>query len=675
MIALVHALSVEAMTAGTLAPKRRHGYWSPTPALSPSRRLAEELEQELVVLTDDQWRLLETVAFGEPLGRAEMEAVTTPEVTRSLEEIGLVSPGYHGRRFELRLANPNHRNALRARIPSTRARRIAGQLARSIEATGAHRHGDALRIATWRLVSGGGAWETLLDGAIAAFKRYDYPLAERLARASYEAQANFHAALLAARLASLQGRTEASEDELTVLAADAEDDTQRGLVALARIDNLVTWTGRDRHGILAQAEDTITDLRWRAALEARRHGLLLYSRGPRAAAQATGPFLERSTEPGAIAFACVIAAYSLGRLGQIDAAIDAAQRGLAAQVSRSALVGDGGWWHVAMHCLALNYAGRLDEANTLASEHYREALIERATEAQALLAVVTVSAVGERGRVQTAIRNVREALALSEQLGRPLITRFGHIYGALALALGGRAHEAAEALTALDALDLPDLHHDQVDLIQARAWTAAATGQLPQARQLLRQAADVGEDIGDLVGATTALHGLVRLGAVDALDRLEVMAHRVEGALAPARVDHAHALADNDAPGLEKVSRAFEATGADLLAAEAAADASVVHRRRREQRQADAAQRRAEALAQRGEGLRTPALQAIGVRGCLTPAQWETALMAAAGLPSKEIAEGLCVSRRTVENRLQQSYEQLGISSRAALARCLGRQS
>lgn len=661
-----------------VTPPQRGSIYRQCPVVAPFPELVSPVERKLERLTDDQRALLEVAAYADPLGRAELEAVTRPSVVRSLERAGLLAPGHDGRRFQVRLADPNHHSTLRAGVPPARAVEITRLLAETVEATGAQRQGDALRIAFWRLVCGGGRPEIMLAGAIAAFKRYDYPLAERLARTSLEARASFNAALLAARLASLQGRTDQAERELAALGDRAEGDTERGFVALARLDNSVTWTGSDSHGILAQAGATITDPRWRDELDARRLGLLLYSHGPRAAAETPVPFLQDGQHPtphrsgDAYAFACVARAYSLGRLGRIDAAIDLTIRGHAAQTAGPTLVGGGRWWHVVMHCLALGHAGRLTEADRLATDHYRAALAERATEAQAMFALVPAIAVGDRGRVQSAVRQAREALALSGQLGRPLLERLCHLYGALALALGGRPHEAADALAALDSLDLPRLLHDQVDLLGARAWTAAAAGHLTEARRRLDKAAQLGEEIGDLVGEATALHGLARLGqAKQVVDRLRTVAAGIQGELAPLRVDHTEALADQDAAGLEKVSRNFEALGAELLAAEAAADASVVLRHAGELRQADAAQQRAELLMERCEGARTPALQAIRVRGLLTPAQWETVLMAATGHLSRQIADEVLVSPRTVENRLQQVYEQLGISSRAELADAL----
>ena len=50
----------------------------------------------------------------------------------------------------------------------------------------------------------------------------------------------------------------------------------------------------------------------------------------------------------------------------------------------------------------------------------------------------------------------------------------------------------------------------------------------------------------------------------------------------------------------------------------------------------------------------------------------EIAMLAAAGLASKDIAERLYLSVRTVNNHLQHAYTKLGVSSRSGLAQALG---
>src|SRR5207244_1631704 len=85
-------------------------------------------------------------------------------------------------------------------------------------------------------------------------------------------------------------------------------------------------------------------------------------------------------------------------------------------------------------------------------------------------------------------------------------------------------------------------------------------------------AVGLGEEIGDLVGEGIARHTLARLGhATEVVDGLNALAGSVEGDLMAARAAHAAALAAKAQEALADVSARFEALGAVLLAAEAAA--------------------------------------------------------------------------------------------------------
>ena len=647
------------------------GIWRLQRALSPSPRLVELVEARLGGLDDDERALLELVSYGEPVGQAELSALADPDVAERLERRALLTSRTDGRRLEVRLAHPLYGDVVRAQTPTLRQRRLAQSLAEVIETAGARRRDDALRIATWRLAGGGGRPDLLLAGASSARWRYDYPLAERLARAAAEAGAGFAADSLAAQLAGIQGRTEDAERELAALATRAGDDQQRARIAIARFDNSVVWTGQDALRILDEAERTITAPGWRDELAARRLAALSNTRGPQAVVEAAEGLLDRATG-SALAFACMPAAHSLARCGRIHAALDTAARGLAAQRATSRPVTWYPWWHAVTRCSALRCAGHFHEAEAAAEAHYRDAVDVGSTEAQAVFATVLAQDVGERGRVQTAARRAQEAVVLHRQLGRPLLARIDHHCRALALALAGEADAAAAELAALDALGIPPLAQDEIDIVQARGWAAVAAGDLPRARDHFERAIERGESIGDLVGQASALHALARVGhASQASERLAAVAAQIEGELALARAAHVEALAHGDAAGLEKASRSFEAMGADLLAAEAAADGAVARRRAGEMRAAAAAERRTASLVERCEGPVTPALQAVEVRAQLTPAERETAVLAAGGRSNTAIADQLFLSRRTVENRLHRVYEKLGISGRDELAEAL----
>jgi DNA-binding CsgD family transcriptional regulator len=491
-----------------------------------------------------------------------------------------------------------------------------------------------------------------------------------------------HGEVLRGRIPALRGRGLARTLAEAVEAAGARreddglragDDTERGLVAVTRFDNL-RLMGRfaDASLVAEEAESAIADPEWRDELVAKRAGILLDTEGPSAAVAALGN-LQGASGERARAWVSLISTFALSRTGRVGDALQAAGRG---QEAIAALGGRALPWPPGVLVLAraeaLAVAGRTEEAEALAAGEYQRALDDGSIDAQAYSAWQLAKVLLAQGRAEGAARHGREASALLRQLGRRLLLRDCLATLASAEALRGRAGRAAEVLAEFDALNLSPSRWTGVDLLQARAWSAASAGDLSTGRAFLEEAVSLATGSGDRVGGASALHDLARLGrAKDVAERLSAAAGRIEGELAPARAAHATALARGHPGALEAVSVSFEALGARLLAAEAAADAAVAWRRRGNPRAAVAAESRAASLAERCEGATTPALQAIETRALLTPAEREVALLAAAGRPNKEIADQLGLSLRTVENRLHRIYEKLGISGRPELAAAL----
>jgi DNA-binding CsgD family transcriptional regulator len=192
-----------------------------------------------------------------------------------------------------------------------------------------------------------------------------------------------------------------------------------------------------------------------------------------------------------------------------------------------------------------------------------------------------------------------------------------------------------------------------------------------RARSIAVGAAAAAEASGHLAAAMTALHTAARFGgAAAAAPGLERLAAAMDGPLAPACAAHAGALAARDGAALDRAAAAFEAVGAVLLAAEAAAEAAAAHCAKGRRGRSLSSSANAHALLDRCGGARTPAL--VGLKApALTQRERQVALLAAQGLPSRAIAQRLGLSVRTVDNHLQVAYGKLGISGRRALAEAL----
>jgi DNA-binding CsgD family transcriptional regulator len=193
------------------------------------------------------------------------------------------------------------------------------------------------------------------------------------------------------------------------------------------------------------------------------------------------------------------------------------------------------------------------------------------------------------------------------------------------------------------------------EIVARRTYALIMSGRTGAANALIEPLLPAAQGRTLAAVALSAAHGFALAGrsnaAIEATER-GLAAHRALAAL-------------------DAVSARFETMGADLYAAEAAAQAEAAWRRAGDSRRATAAGRRAAALAGRCEGAVTPALSTVGSRVMLSPGEHDVARLAAAGRSNPEIAAQLHLSRRTVENYLYRVYEKLGISGRADLAAAL----
>jgi DNA-binding NarL/FixJ family response regulator len=689
-------LVLGALHDGTLTAQ--HGVWHLSGQSTLSGRVMELVEARIGRIGADEWELMELLAFGEPIGPAQIARLRDPEVVERVERAGIVTSSFAARRLEVRFAHPLYGDVARARTPPIRARTITRVLSESVEELGARRREDVLRIATWRLTAGGGRPELLLAAAVTARWRYDFQLAERLTRAARREGGGFEVALLAANLAMLQGRSEEAERDLEQLAAEAVTEEQCARVAMMRLDNIIWGSGLLARAveIADSADAAVTDPSLRNEIIARRAWIAMEGGRPQEALPLAEALLEgASGRP--LVLGCVVASARLVNRGQLARALELADKGEMVQASLrergrleliSGAMAQYPWILQTQRCAALQAAGRLDEALEVAITQYDKALKDDSLEAQGTFAMHLARVELLRGRVQSSARMAQEAMEVFRQLGQPYRLIGALSRAAMALALLGQAEDAARVFAEAEAVSRPGTLSEVAsgsatgtaspgrELSDAGAWVSAARGDLPHARDVLRQAANSYESRGNLVHAAWAWHSIARLGRpTEAAEQLARLAETVEGELIQVYVAHARALARHDSEELAVVATRFEVLGALLLAAESAADAAVHARRAGDQRRAAALERRAVTLAGRCEGATTPALQSIRAGTQLTEAERDTALLAAAGHSNREIAGDLCVSVRTVESRLQSIYGKLGITGRKQLSEALGVQN
>ncbi|MFF2996897.1 hypothetical protein ACFVTC_20375 [Streptomyces sp. NPDC057950] len=94
--------------------------------------------------------VLERLALCEPLPLADAESLAPPRTLTALERAGLIRVVQDRRRVTVTLAHPLYGEVPRAGLPVLRRRTLLPDQAARVEARGARRRGDPLRVATWR---------------------------------------------------------------------------------------------------------------------------------------------------------------------------------------------------------------------------------------------------------------------------------------------------------------------------------------------------------------------------------------------------------------------------------------------------------------------------------------------------------------------------------------------
>jgi DNA-binding CsgD family transcriptional regulator len=646
------------------------GLWRWRGEVKAGTRLAELMDVRIEDAGASGRRVLEVVAVGAPLEVGLLEPAEL-EALEALERAELVQRRTDGRRRFVDVAHPLYGEAVRAQLTPTRVEAIHTRLGDAVQARGARRGGDLLRIAVWRLEAGvNGEAGLFARAAGQALGAADAALAGRLARAAVQAGGGFGARLTLARALAGAGRAREAQQLLVELAAQAGDDRERAAVAVASARNLFWGLDRadDADAVLQDAEHIAGNDALRHELAAQRVRLTAAQGRPRAALAAAQPLLDdASVDERAgttVALGAIEALFSSGRSNEAvalaEAWMPAARRhGNELPHAEPVLLG--------MRALALRLAGRLVEATTLSEDAYAALLPRRS----AVGTAVEANSLGliwlARGRVRTALRFCRESAAL---------LRDGDAVGMLAFALAGvgqsagQAGEAQAAHAAVAEMERTPLGHKgfAVELELARAWSAAASGELTGARAYARGAAALAQSRGQDAYAVRALHELCRLGdPATAEPELARLAGTVDGPFAATAAAHAAALVAGDGTALLDTAERFAAADALLVAAEAADAAATAQRNAGRLSSARAAAARAALWLTKCEGARPPTMVAAPDAVDLTAREREIALLAAAGASSREIADRLVISVRTVDNHLQNAYRKLGVTRRQDL--------
>jgi DNA-binding NarL/FixJ family response regulator len=633
------------------------------PAISPA--LDELVASRLGRLSDDERRVLELLALGEPLGLSLVERFVSAEAVEELAERSLITLSQDGVRSELRLAHPLYGEVLRARLSLVRARRLRGELSDALGATGGRRSGDELRRAV--LALGGDTVpdaEMLLKAASQAASLTDVELSERLFRAARDGGAGFPAHIGLAQILSWLMRPEEAEVELAAAAAAAGDDDQRALAAATRSFLLHFVLGRpeDARVVLDEAEAATISVPACAVLTAARGCQAMAENHLEEGRRAAVAAMSVTDTP---ALALIWGAYAEG----MGRALSGVGEPLAPVVARGI--------ETARHTadaatfqMNLGYAEVLDA--TLCADFARARarvawLRDQPGPFSApFIALYEGRIALETGRPATAVGHMESILPYFPGLGGGW-TKMLLVIMAEGLAMMGDGDGARAALDRAEKAAHPGLLIADPELELARGLLCAADGRLAEATARANGAAAQARASGQFAVEVLARHTAVCFGDRTQPARLAELARIVDGRRAPAAHAHAVALSRRDADGLLAASRQLEDAELVMFAAEAAAQAAVIAREAGRTADATGAAARAADLAERCENARTPALVASVSPLRVSDREREVIHQAARGLTNRQIAEALHVSVRTVESHIYRACTRLGLNDRAAL--------
>jgi DNA-binding CsgD family transcriptional regulator len=652
--------------------RRDRGVWRWRGAFADVPRLSDVLDERLRTLAAEQRAMLEVVAAAEPIALEVLEGMDEAGWFDAAAETGLLDIS-SGKPQLVRISHPLYAEALRAGSKPTRLRVIYRRLAdahttpRQLEAA------DILRVATWRLEAGDRIEaDFLLTASRRALFLFDFDLAERLAQAGVSEGGGQAAAHALAQAWIGQGRPAEADELLEACEASSKDETERTLATISRADNLFWQLGRGPDAVraLESFEATIKAPELRCEIAAVRAKYVVFGgRTDEGIGIALGVLGRPELPPRAMVAAAMTATWGLALAGRGSEGLGIAARALPTAIALAEEIPFAPEWIGGMEAAIDVTAGRLVKARPEIYDGYTQALDRAAWPIVA--AYATFGGWFERmcGRPRAARRLLLEAVGLHREAD--LINQLSFALGELALceALIGDLPAAEAALAEANAVRVSSFRMDDASIGLAQAWAAVLRGQNSRAIELVQRTANVTGSMGQRIHEAAALHDLVRLGRPGlAAGRLGQLADEIESELVPVYRDHGNAATRQDADAIDRVADGFEEIGAILYAAEAAAQASRIHRRQGRKGKAFASAARARALADRCEGARTPALAHVQFDLPLTRREEEIATLAARGHSNREIAEHLVVSVRTVDNHLHSAYAKLGIRCRDELA-------
>ncbi|MEV7676757.1 AAA family ATPase [Streptomyces sp. NPDC088752] len=676
-------LFLGALRSGRL--HRRSGVWQLDAPPCSTPILTRLITDRLADVKGSSREIVEILACCEPLDLGALAHAVPLGDCAHLEARGIIQVKPVGRRYLCSLAHPLYAEVVKAQTPEVRRRAIYRSQATWLKEVGGRRADDAVRAASFELAAEGVAdIPVLLDAARRARRAEDYQKVITLLDGVPGDHAGFFAWFARGEAHHHLGRFDEAEESLRNAQNHAPDLRRFLDVLLLRTHNAVYGSGSleaakaiGQEALLADEGQEHPDraaiqrvLRvGEAAAELFRRPMSEVVRLLKEADMVETPELRR--------WAVLQRAQALCFTGRTDEARQ--DLSLAWTRPRSVNKARGetsstdmhlGAWAMVVHI----ETGRFEEAREVGGEGYQRAVRSGSRQFQTVYAcqmgrceLVTGNLHAARdwfGEAAAALHGVDQPM-LAEQTWSGLMAvhaQLGDVDEAEAAAINYRTAQAAG-------------HEGGVWKLQgviAHAWLLVVRDEMAQAHNLLDEGAAYLRRQERFAHESMLLLERARLGAAkEVSQRLNEIAALCTGGPTHLRAEVAAAMASGRGDHLLRVARACEEVGMVLLGAETALRASRIYADQGKRRAAAEARQVSDLLRRVSGNARTPGLAHRQDADTLTPREKEIALMAAEGMSSREIATGLVLSIRTVENFLQRVYNKTGITSRRELPRVL----
>lgn len=651
-----------------------HGRWRLCGPLRASADLHALINSRFDTLTPDERDVVEVVSTAEVLDWDVLAAFCDLDAIARVERRGAIQVLNDAACTLVQPGHPIIGEVARSRCSKTRTRQINKHLASLLAAhlgTPGNGSGPDVRgrIQLARFMVGGDVPadpDTIADAAASAVTMSNLALGEELARYAVDHGAGIPAVIVLADAMSWQGRGEQAEELLAHSVPAADDEAMLARWGCLRASNLFFGCARPdaAHAVLATLREQLhcpQTLSLVSAMEA----VFAFHAGDLAQAIALGTaVLDQEVPPTATVWAALATSSALALSGRSDEAVAVAHVGeLAADDCAS---GSPRYWFVFAQVATALGDVELDQAHGICDAYAARAA--GSPQAEAIVTALYGRVELARGRLSSACDALQAAVWTTPQ-GLPpgwLMV----VVACLAQAEGMRGDGAAAALALARAEAAAagprDVFRPELEL--GRAWAAAATGATGLAVEHAVRAADIARTSGMDAIELTARHTALRFGDSSGHRRIQQLVRRRGTRVAEAVGAHSLGLTRHDPALLVAAADRFEALGALVLAADAAADAARMF--------AEAGCRGSElesaarAVWLAGQtGARTPALRCAGDPLPLTHREWEIADLVGVGLSNREIAGRLCLSVRTVDGHLYRMFAKLGVEDRGHLAR------